>query len=160
MDVPPSLRTWFLVDAAVDVLVAAPLLFAPELTLGHLGWTTIDPIAARLVGAALLAIGAQSYFGRDAGASVYRAMLRLKVIWSFTAAASLFVSIGAGAPPAAWAILSLFIVFAGVWFHHLVRFRQLDDERAPFVSASGAGGAPEDAAADSAEESSEDAATD
>jgi hypothetical protein len=136
MEVPRTLRTWFLVHAAVDVVLAAPLLFAPELTLARLGWTAVDPIATRLVGAALLAIGAQSYFGRDAGSDVYRAMLRLKVIWSFAAAAGLFVGIGSGAPPAAWAFLSLFILFAGVWLHHLIRFRQLDA-----VAPSGAPGA-------------------
>jgi hypothetical protein len=126
MDVPPTLRTWFVVDAAVDVLTALALLAAPELVLGQLGWKPIDPIATRLVGAAMLAMGAQSYFGRDAGADVYRAMLRLKVIWTLTGAISLFVAVGAGAPPAAWAFMSMFIGFAGVWLHHLIRFRQIE----------------------------------
>lgn len=125
MEVPRTLRTWFVVHAAVDVLAAAPLLAAPELVLRRLGWACVDPVAARLVGAALLAIGAQSYLGRDAGVPVYRAMLRLKVIWSLAAALSLFVAVGNGAPPAAWAFLSIFIGFAGVWVHHAIRFRQL-----------------------------------
>ena len=47
MDVPPTLRTWFVVDAAVDVLTALALLLAPELVLGRLGWRPIDPIATR-----------------------------------------------------------------------------------------------------------------
>jgi hypothetical protein len=126
MEVPRTLRAWFVVHAAVDVLAAAPLLAAPELVLRRLGWACVDPVAARLVGAALLAIGAQSYLGRDAGVPVYRAMLRLKVIWSLAAAVSLFAAVGNGAPPAAWAFLSIFIGFAGVWVHHAIRFRQLD----------------------------------
>jgi hypothetical protein len=125
VEVPPTLRTWFLVDAAVDVLGAAALLAAPGLVLGRLGWTCVDPVAARLVGAAMLAIGGQSFLGRDASVEVYRAMLRLKLLWSFAAAGGLFVGIGAGAPPAAWAFLSMFIIFAGVWLHHAIRFRQL-----------------------------------
>jgi hypothetical protein len=125
MEVPRTLRAWFMVDALVDVVAGLPLLAAPELVLRRLGWTCVDPVSARLVGAALLAIGGQSFLGRDAGVDVYRAMLRLKLVWSLAAAVSLFVGIGAGAPPAAWALLSIFIAFAGVWLHHSIRFRQL-----------------------------------
>lgn len=125
MDVPRTLRTWFVVHALVDVVAAVPLLVAPALVLGRLGWACVDPVSARLVGAALLAIGGQSFIGRDAGVETYRAMLRLKLIWSLAAAAALFIGIGAGAPPAAWAFLSIFIAFAGVWLHHAIRFRQL-----------------------------------
>ena len=117
MEVPRTLRAWFIVHALVDLAAALPLLAAPELVLRRLGWTCVDPVAARLVGAALLAIGGQSFLGRDAGVDVYRAMLRLKLLWSLAAAVSLFVGIGAGAPPAAWALLSIFIGFAGVWLH-------------------------------------------
>jgi hypothetical protein len=126
MDVPPTRRTWFVVHAAVDVAAAVPLLVAPTAVLGRLGWTCVDPVATRLVAAALLAIGGQSFLGRNAGVEAYRSMLSLKVIWSFAAAIGLFAGIGAGAPPAAWAFLSLFIGFAGVWTHHAIRFRQHD----------------------------------
>ncbi len=125
MEVPRTLRAWFVAHALVNLAAALPLLAAPELVLRRLGWTCVDPVSARLVGAALLAIGGQSFLGRDAGVDVYRAMLRLKLVWSFAAAVSLFVGIGAGAPPAAWALLSIFIGFAGVWLHHAIRFRQL-----------------------------------
>jgi hypothetical protein len=125
MEVPRTLRAWFVADALVDLAAGLPLLGAPELVLRGLGWTCVDPVSARLVGAALLAIGGQSFLGRDAGVDVYRAMLRLKLVWSLAAAVSLFIGIGAGAPPAAWALLSIFIVFAGVWLHHAIRFRQL-----------------------------------
>jgi hypothetical protein len=126
MDVPPTLRTWFVVHAVVDVVAAVPLFIAPAAVLGRLGWTCVDPVAPRLVAAALLAIGGQSFLGRNAGVEAYRSMLGLKVIWSLAAAIGLFASIGDGAPPAAWAFLSLFIGFAGVWTHHAIRFRQHD----------------------------------
>ena len=125
MEVPRTLRAWFVAHALVDLAAGLPLLAAPELVLRRLGWTCVDPVSARLVGAALLAIGGQSFLGRDAGVDVYRAMLRLKLVWSLSAAVSLFIGIGAGAPPAAWALLSIFICFAGVWLHHAIRFRQL-----------------------------------
>jgi hypothetical protein len=129
MQVPQSLRTWFVVHAAIDLVAAVPLLFAPEAALHRLGWTCVDPVAARLVGAALLGIGGQSFLMRNAGVEAYRAMLGLKVIWSLAACFALFAAIGSGAPPAAWVFLSIFIVFAGVWLHHAIRIRQHD--RAP-----------------------------
>jgi hypothetical protein len=129
MDVPPTLRTWFVVHAAISLVAAAALLAAPELALHRLGWACIDPVTARLAGAALLAIGGQSLIVRRAGVETYRTMLGVLVLWSLSAALGLFVGIGAGAPPAAWALLSIFILFSGVWVHHAIRFRQLD--RAP-----------------------------
>jgi hypothetical protein len=126
MEVPRSLRSWFVVHGALGVAAALPLLVAPGLILRRLGWTAVDPVTARLVGAALLAIGAASTSARDAGIDVTRALLRLNLVWSLAAACALFAGIGAGAPPAAWAFLSIFIAFAGVWLHHAIRFRQLE----------------------------------
>src|SRR5262245_39585917 len=125
MEVPRSLRLWFLVHAVIDLVAALPLLAAPVTVLGWLGWTCVDPVAPRLVGAALLGIGGESFFMRDAGVEAYRAMLGLKVIWSLAACVALLAGIGAGAPPAAWAFLGIFVIFAGVWVHHAIRFRQL-----------------------------------
>ena len=113
MDVPPTLRTWFAAHAAVSLVAAAALLAAPELVLHRLGWACIDPITARLAGAALLAIGGQSLVMRNAGTEAYRTMLGLLVIWSLAAALGLFVGLGTGAPPAAWALMSTFVIFAG-----------------------------------------------
>lgn len=124
MAVPPSLRLWFVVHFVVDLLFALPLLLAPAQLLGPLGWTCVDGTTARLVGAALLAIGTQSLLGRNAGIETFTAMLNLKVIWSMAAALGLAISIAEGAPPAAWAFLSLFIAFCGVWTHHRIRLRQ------------------------------------
>jgi len=127
------LRTWFIVHSFIDVAAAIPLLVAPAAVLQPLGWTAVDPVATRLVAAALLAIGLQSFFGRNEGVETYRAMLRLKVIWSMTAVGGLLAAIAGGAPPAAWALLAIFLVFLGVWSHHAIRLKQLagapaDDE--------------------------------
>jgi hypothetical protein len=125
MEVPITLRRWFVAHFVVDFLIGLPLLLAPALLLRPLGWTTVDGATSRLVGAALLAIGAQSYFHRDAGLEVFKAMLDLKLVWSFAAIVGLLISIGQGAPPAVWAFLSLFIAFFGVWTHYRIRFKQL-----------------------------------
>jgi hypothetical protein len=123
MDVPPTLRIWFIVHAAACLVAALALLVAPELALHRLGWTAVDPITARLAGAALLAIGGQSLIVRNAGVETYRTMLGLLVIWSLAGALGLFVGVGEAAPPAAWAVLSIFVLFAGVWVHHALRRR-------------------------------------
>jgi len=60
-------------------------------------------------------------------------MLALKLVWSVSAIVALALAITRGAPSAAFVLLSIFLVFCGVWSHHAIRFRQLD--RAPLDSA-------------------------
>jgi len=124
MEIPASLRRWFVAHFIVDWLFALPLLVAPASTLRLLGWTVVDPVTTRLVAAALLAIGAQSYLGRNEDLATFRAMLNLKLIWSSSAIFGLVVGAGSGAPAATWGILAIFIVFFGVWTHYRIRIKQ------------------------------------
>jgi hypothetical protein len=124
--VPASLRTWFRVHCAIDVVAALPLLLFPQRILGLLGWTAIDPVATRLCGAALLGIGGASVLVERYGLPGYRALLSLKVIWSVAAIFALVAGIADGAPPAAWAFLSVFIAFSGIWMSYAIRLRQLE----------------------------------
>jgi hypothetical protein len=125
MEVPITLRRWFVAHFVVDFFFGIPLLIAPGLVLHRLGWTTVDGSATRLVGAALVAIGASSWFCRNAGVEVVKAMLDLKMVWSFAAVLGLLISVGQGAPAPVWAFLSLFIALSGVWLHYRIRFKQL-----------------------------------
>ena len=59
--VPSSLRVWFVIHFVLDFIFAAPLLVAPKFMLTLFGWSTIDPLASRLVGAALMGIGGESF---------------------------------------------------------------------------------------------------
>ncbi len=124
MEVPASLRAWFVVHFIVDVAIALPLLVLPEEFLPRLGWTTVDPVSPRLVAAALMGIGIQSWRGRNDGVDAYRAMLALKVVWSATAIVGLMIAIARGAPPAAFLFLAVFLGFCGIWSHYAIRFRQ------------------------------------
>ncbi len=124
--VPASLRTWFRVHCAIDVAAALPLLLFPQRVLGLLGWTAVDPVATRLCGAALLGIGGASVLVERYGLPGYRALLSLKVIWSVAAIFALVAGIADGAPPAAWAFLSIFIAFSGIWMSYVIRLRQLE----------------------------------
>ena len=129
MQIPGSLRLWFVAHFAIDTLFAVPLLLAPEAFLGRLGWTAVDPASPRVVGAALLAIGIQSWRGRHEGIAVYRAMLGLKIVWASAAIVGLAIAIARGAPQATFIALSVFVAFLGVWSHYAIRLRQLS--RAP-----------------------------
>ncbi len=120
--VPNSLRTWFVIHFAADMLTGIPLLLFPEIVMPLLGWTTIDPIASRVVGAALMGIGIESYWGRNAGIEVFRAMLSLKIIWSSSAILGIGLGIWKGGPQTGWVFLGVFFVFWCVWIHY---WRQL-----------------------------------
>jgi hypothetical protein len=124
MDVPPSLRAWFVVDFVVDTLVAVPILLAPESFLMRLGWTAIDPVSPRLLGAALLAMGAQSWRARNQGPDVLRALLGVKTIWTAAAIVGLVLAITQGAPSLTFALLATCLALSGVWIHYTIRLRQ------------------------------------
>jgi hypothetical protein len=115
--VTKHLRTWFIIHFAMDMLFAIPLLLAPVFTMTLFGWTTIDPTTTRLVGAALLAIGIESYLGRNASAEVFEAMLNLKIIWSGSVVVSIIFTLVSGAPPMAWIFLAIFGMFFVVWVY-------------------------------------------
>lgn len=123
MDVPASLRRWFVIHFAVDLAFAVPLIVVPASTMRLLGWTTVEPVATRLVGAALAAIGLQSLLGRNHSVEAFRAMLGLKSIWSGAAIVGLALSLAEGAPPLTWALLGTFVAFAIVWNYYRIRLR-------------------------------------
>ncbi len=116
--VPLSLRNWFVVHFAVDMLVGVPLLLAPEWLLPKLGWLFVDPVTSRLVGAALMGIGVESLLGRNGGAEAFKAMLNLKIIWAGSAIFGLALGLYMGGPPATGLFLMVFIAFLGVWVYY------------------------------------------
>jgi len=122
-EVPKSLRGWFVVHFAVDMIFAIPLLLVPELVLPLLGWPVVDPITSRLVGAALLAIGVASLIERNAGRDVFEAMLNLKILWASGAILGIGIGIAVGAPPLAWIFLLVFVAFLGLWVYYRVTLK-------------------------------------
>lgn len=122
---PKSLRLWFVVHFILDVVTGAPLLVAPVAVLSLLGWRTIDPLATRLVGAALMGIGIESYLGRNAGLEAFRGMLNLKIIWSGTAVLGLLVTMVTGDGPwAGWLVIAIFAAFNLLWVYYRLQIRE------------------------------------
>ncbi len=114
-EAPRALRIWFVIHFVLDIIFALPLLVAPVWFLGIFGWETTDPFVARLVGAALFAIGIESWLGRHQSLESYRTMLRLKLLWSGSATAGILATMIEGAPPMGWLIFAIFAGFFLVW---------------------------------------------
>ena len=120
-----SLRIWFVIHFAIDIIFAIPLLLVPVPFLTFLGWTAVDPYAACLVGAALMGIGIESYLGRNAGIEAFQGMLNLKIIWSVTAIIGILLTmITAYKPWGAWLLLAAFIPFNIIWIYYRLQLRQ------------------------------------
>jgi len=119
--VPQSLRVWFVIHFWADILFAIPLLVAPTWFLGTLGWPCVDPISARLVGAALVGIGVESLIGRNGGIEGFRTMLNLKVLWSGTATLGILVSQLQGGPTMGWGFFGIFLGFNVLWTTYRLR---------------------------------------
>ena len=122
-EVPNSLRSWFVIHFVADMLIGIPLLFFPEAVLPLLGWGTVDPIATRVVGAALMGIGIESLLGRNASVEVFRAMLNLKVIWSSSAILGIGLGIWRGGPQVGWLFMGIFVIFWVIWLYYWRRLR-------------------------------------
>lgn len=121
MRVPDSLRTWFIIHFIADYLFAIPLFLFPATILTWFGWQTVDPLATRLVAAALFGIGGASLLVRDENAQTYQAMLTLKIIWSVTAIIGTLITLIRGGPAFGWAILAIFTVFSAVWAYYKIQ---------------------------------------
>jgi hypothetical protein len=122
-DIPKSLRVWFVIHFAIDIIFAIPMLLVPEFLMPLMGWSVVDPITSRLVGAALLGIGVESLLGRNANRDVFKAMLNLKIIWASGAVLGIGLGILAGGPPLAWIFLVIFAAFLGLWIYYRVKLR-------------------------------------
>jgi hypothetical protein len=122
--VPGTLRALFVVHFIADVSVALPLLVAPEFSLALLGWTVVDPFAARLVAAALFGIGIESLLSRNAPPASFRSMLSLKIIWSSAAIAGMLLTViqyPRFRNAASIALILIFVVFNIIWVYWKVR---------------------------------------
>jgi len=124
---PKALTVWFVVHCIVDVAFAIPMMIVPGPFLAFMGWRAVDPIATRLVAAALLGIGLESFIGRHSTADGFKAMLNLKIIWSGSATVGLLISMAMGAqgqPLFVWALVAVFLVFEAGWIYWRVHLEQ------------------------------------
>ena len=75
-EVPNSLRNWLVFHFYVDYAFAIPFFFAPETTAEILGYDPLDPLAARIVAAALFGIGYSALLASKFDLEAMRTKLR------------------------------------------------------------------------------------
>jgi|AP45_3_1055517.scaffolds.fasta_scaffold12418_2 hypothetical protein len=75
-EVPNSLRNWLVFHFYVDYAFAIPFFFVPETTAEILGYDPLDPLAARIVAAALFGIGYSSLLASKFDLEAMRTKLR------------------------------------------------------------------------------------
>ncbi len=125
--VTKGLRNCFVAHFAADIAFALPLFLVPREFLTLLGWTSVDPFAARLVAAALVGIGGESLLSRNAAAGAYRAMLRLKLLWSGAALSGMALTVlqfPAYRLPSSYLLIIIFALFNALWLYWLRRLNR------------------------------------
>jgi hypothetical protein len=118
-----SLRLTFGIHAIVALIFGAGLLVVPGRTLGIFGWSPIDPLISRGLGAALLGLAWSSFRGWQAVERKQVAILvEAEAVFCVLACAGLLRHLlTASYPYYVWGILILFAVFAIAWILALVR---------------------------------------
>lgn len=128
LQVPDSLKKWFVLHFVADILFAVPLFLFPQAFLSMFGWQTIDPFATRIVAAALFGIGIESFLGRNADLHTYKNMLNLKIIWSGFVILGIILTFFEqqyASVVAQWLVLMIFVVFHILWFVWRIRVGKL-----------------------------------
>lgn len=129
IEVPIALKKWFLIHFAVDITFAIPLMIIPELFLSILGWKVVDPIATRIVAAALFGIGIESLLGRNNSLESFKGMLNLKIIWSFATILGIIISmfhVSLNNVVFLALLLAIFVVFNIVWVYWRIKINKLE----------------------------------
>jgi hypothetical protein len=108
----------------VDMIFGVPLLLLPEVILPFFNLPVDETFTARLVGAALIAIGGMSAGMNRGGVKEYRLMLRLKLIWSFCAIVGSALAYKSGTPvEASGTVFVIFLIFFFIWFRYSRKIR-------------------------------------
>lgn len=113
--IPVQVRNWFKLHFVIDLVFAIPLFFAPNFFLGLFGFESVETNLARLVAAALFAIGGTSLWMCKENYDSFMTMLRLKLLWSGAAALALVWGALEGGPKSLWFFAIIFACFYCVW---------------------------------------------
>ncbi len=121
MQLPNSLRSWFVAHFIVDMIFAIPMFLAPAWVSDLIGIEGEGVLTIRLVAAALFAIGLTSLLVHRASPEVYRAMLKLKVVWSLLAMIAILITLLSNFAAALVVIFIIFAIFSATWMYYLSR---------------------------------------
>jgi len=118
-----ALRLTFLIRAVVGVLFGALLLIIPGRFLEWVGWAPIDPIAGRVLGAALLALAWSSFRGWQATERAQVATLvELEAVFTVLGCVGLLRHLlFAPFPAMVWIVFVILAIFAIAWITFLLK---------------------------------------
>lgn len=118
-----ALRLAFLIHAVVGVLFGALLLIIPGRFLEWVGWAPIDPIAGRVLGAALLALAWSSFRGWQATERAQVATLvELEAVFTVLGCVGLLRHLlFAPFPAMVWIVFAILAIFAIAWITFLLK---------------------------------------
>src|SRR3989338_6116657 len=115
--IPKRLKKRLMIHFIIDYIFGIPLIIYPDYILKIFNWTTIDPVASRIVGAALIGIGSISFLERNGTRETYKALLKLKIIWSTLALVGILISIKESSKML-WFIFIIFLIFNIIWVYY------------------------------------------
>ena len=122
-----ALRYTFVVHSIVAVVVGAPLLLAPGRFLGWIGWTPVDPLISRLLGAAILGLGWSSFRGVQAAPGQQRNLVETELAFAILGCIGLLRHLLKWAYPwYVWLTLAVLAAFAVAWAVQLVALRRTE----------------------------------
>jgi hypothetical protein len=118
-----GLKWLFLIHTVVAAIFGLALLLAPGQFLGAIGWAPVDPIASRLLGAALLALGWSSFRGwRATDRAEVAILVEMEAVFTVLCSVGLLRHlVRGGFPFMVWAVFAIFFIFAIAWIVFLVR---------------------------------------
>jgi hypothetical protein len=105
-----ALKSTFMVHGIVAIVIGAPMLLAPGRFLGLFGWSPIDAILSRLLGAALLALGWSSLRGAGADDRTQRVLVEAELAFTVLGCVGLLRHLTSGWYP--WPVWLTFVILA------------------------------------------------
>ena len=115
--VPKSLRIWFLIYFAISISFGISLIAFPRVMMNFFNF--YGPTAlARMVGAALFAIGGISLLSCKEKKESYNTILTFNIIWSIAAITALLCSIFSGETIKLWFAVGTFFIFFLIWVYY------------------------------------------
>lgn len=113
----PGLRLTFLVHIVVGLIFGLGQLLIPETFLGLVGWKVTDPGAYRMIGAAVLAFTASSWWAyRETAWERVKIIVEAEVVWTTLAAlVQLAGVLFGGLAAAAWITVIVMAGFAAAF---------------------------------------------
>ncbi len=108
-----GLKITFLLHSICAFLFGIGLYFIPEITVGALNWTPVDPTMSRFVGAAMLAISFKSWLGYRASSwESVRIIVMFEIFYCILGTlAGLYSVIFASAPLFTWVSVAVWVIF-------------------------------------------------